>query len=226
MKLNKIICLLFLFFDLLSAAKITDENNVLSESFKQHWDSTLLLIEERFSVKIYVLVFAEPDSIENESPSITVIYNDSLHGFEIYQSNFENESNFVIPSLLFSEIIPEANALFLEKNENQALEYILVNIWEMLYHYKVVFDKLPIEDELLENTEFVKVAKNLTISKKNLILIGFILLIVVFLFVVFKRKKQSMQTDSPNFFGGMSKSGLFGGDFDVMEHLFNGKKKR
>jgi len=226
MKLNKIICLLFLFFDLLFAAKISDENNVFSASFKQHWDSTLLLIEENFSVKINVFVFAEQDGGENEVPSITVIYNDSSHGFEIYQSDFENESNFVIPSSFFSEIIPEANALFLGKNENQALEYILVNIWEMLYHYKIVFEEQPVEDEFLENAEFVKVAKNLTISKKNLILIGFMLLIVVFLFVIFKRKKQSVQTDSSNFFGGMSKNGLFGGDFDVMEHLFNGKKKR
>ena len=220
MKLNKIICLLFLFFDLLFAAKITDGNDLLSASFKQHWDSTILLIEENFSVKINVFVFAERDGDENESPSITVIYNDSSHGFEIYQSDFENESNFVISSSFFSEIIPEANALFLEKNEDQALEYILVNIWEMLYRYRVVFDDPPAEDE------FVKVAKDLTISKKNLILIGIILLIIVFLFVIFKRKKRTVHTDSSNLFGGMSKSGLFGGDFDVMERLFNGKKKR
>jgi len=220
MKLNKVICLLFLFFDLLFAAKIVDENNVLSASFKQHWDSTLLLIEENFSVKINVFIFAGQNGDGNVVPSITVIYDDSLHGFEIFQSDFENESNFVIPSSFFSEIIPEANALFLEKNENQALEYILLNIWEMLYRYKIVFDDQPAEDE------FVKVAEDLTISKKNLILIGIMLLIIVFLFVVFKRKKRVVHTDSPNLFGGMSKSGLFGGDFDVMERLFNGKKKR
>jgi hypothetical protein len=226
MKLSKIVFLSFLFFNSLFAAQIADENDVLSTSFKEYWNAALSTIEENFSVKINVEIFVKEKYAVENAPTITVMYNDSSHGFEIYQSNFENESNFVIPSSFFLEIIPEANALFLEKKENQALEYIFVNIREMLYHYKTISDDLSAENEESEKTEFVKITKNLKISKKNLILIGLMLLIVVFLFVIFRRKKRSIPINTSNFFGGMSKSGFFGGDFDVMERLFNGKKKR
>lgn len=194
----------------IATAQISDERNLLDSSFVQYWNRMLSIMQDDCSVKISVSIFGEEKS-ENgtdyslQTPELTVSYNDTS-GFEIY---IAGENNFVITWSLLNEVIPEANAIFKSGRTNEATEYVLMNVQEMLYSQKLMLASDDFADEEYENPQ--------KFNKKPYLFVFFAVL-VVFLFVIlsvtFRKKKKPELENCSYFFKGMSKSGFFGGDFD------------
>jgi len=200
-------------------AEISDKRNLLDENFLQEWNKILAITKAESFVKISVLIFDNdtivadtPQNYEyqekrNESletfpsPEILIVYNDTAKGFEIFQNNFENhpiDSNFIIPSFFFDHIIPEANELFKEGKTNVALEYILANFQEILYPQKL-------SEQNVEATQK---------SDKIYYLYAISAFIVVFLFVILRKKDKPKNENNSYVFKGMTKDDFFGGGFD------------
>jgi hypothetical protein len=202
--LRIILCILVFFTGVF--AEISDEKNLLNSIFLQDWNKTLSETQFDYSVKVSVFIFGaekhESDTTDSlQVPEITIFYNDTT-GFEIYQSNFSGDNNFVIPLSVFNQIIPEANVLFKSGKTNEATEYVLLNVVEMIRSQKLTDE---FEDDIEETTQnFNKIPYLFTI----------VVLLVVFLFVILKKKKKPKKLNSSYFFNGMSKSGFFGGDLD------------
>jgi len=117
-------------------AGILDERNLLSDNFRQHWNNTIFEAQDEYSVRITVQILGGHDQNSETAniyniPEISVIHNKET-GFEIYLENFEGESDFIISTAFFTHIIPEANSLFENGEFDAAVEYILMNILEML----------------------------------------------------------------------------------------------
>lgn len=200
---------------------ISDKKNVIDEDFLQEWNKILAITKAENFVKISVLIFdndtVEYDNIssnnheyketQNESletfpsPEILIVYNDTATGFEIFQKNFENHptnSDFIIPQFFFNDIIPEANVLFKEGKTEVALEYILANFQETLYPQK-------------SSEESSEITQN---SDKIYYLYAISAFIVVFLFVILRKRNKPKNENNSYVFKGMSKDDFFGGGFD------------
>lgn len=201
----------------LSFAEIIDKEKLLDASFVYNWNTEISRIEKEIGVKINLLISGNNKiDAAGKIPTITIIYRNSLKGFEIYQSNFANESNFIIPSSFFLDVIPEANELFNSQKKNQAAEYILMNVKEILLYYNA--------DDIVHNTQINNLTKKAKFYGAKAFLAGFALSIVVFLYVVFGRKKKSANVNRSCFFGGLSRTGFFGGDFDNIEWSYDREK--
>jgi hypothetical protein len=197
-------------------AEIIDEKNMLDSAFLQYWNRTLEITEAERFVKVTVNIYGEEKQKSDEEaddletlklPEITITYNDTA-GFEIFQSNFENfpnDSNFIIPSMIFNDIVPEANALFKDGKTIVAAEYVLINILETLYSPKMTEDI----DEFAEES-----GKTANISNKTLYFYAIPVVLIVFLFVIIRRKKKQKTESHSYLFNGMSKTDFFGGGFD------------
>ncbi|MDR0304083.1 MAG: hypothetical protein LBH98_04840 [Chitinispirillales bacterium] len=205
MKLFRFIFAVSVVFLSLSSAEIIDRKNLLDTSFVRRWNSILSDVEKNYSVIIDFLILDEEFNVVRKIPTITIIYKNSLQCFEIYQSNFSDESNFVIPSLFFSEVIPEANELFKSGKTEQAAEYILMNVKETLQYYKAYLDETFIETE--SAAADVKVDGLTEKTKnywKNILLVGLLISLVVFLYLIFAKNKRSANLNRSYFFTGMS----------------------
>lgn len=192
-------------------AQISDNRNTLNEDFLQRWNEILSITQAERLVKISVSIFDNKEQNTNQTdstslesfpvPEISIVYNDPATGFEIFQSNFENfpgDSTFIIPSFFFDNIIPEANAFFKNGKADKAVEYILVNIQEILY-----------PKEFTETNE-----EQLNSSDKIYYLYAISIFVVIFLIITIRKKKKPKNENRSYLFNPMSKDDFFGGGFD------------
>jgi hypothetical protein len=209
------------------AGKIVDPKNILDSELVSYWDSALSVVEDECSVNVSVLIFAQdvkPSNSQTSLPTISIIYDDSISGFEIYQNDLGNDNHFVIPSSFISNVIPEANERLKIGAPNDALHYVMMNVTQMLYNQK----HHAANEEIYEESADEEIYKSEQIShifSKNRILTGILLLFVVFLCIVGIRKKKSKDVNYSYLFEGISRNSFFGGDFDNMKWSYGRKKK-
>ena len=172
-------------------AGILDERNLLDEDFLQRWNNAIFTMESEFAVKITLLLLNEEKQVAGvpnnvQIPEITISHNDEA-GFEIYLSNFDGESNFIIPSSFINGVIPEANDIFREGKASEAAEYILLNVREMLYSQK----RVSAADEFEEKKR--EIPRNY--NKVSYLLFAFSALFVLFVFIILLKRKKPLSAD-------------------------------